>query len=45
MVETGAVPRVGFVRRQVSRIGRALTSPLLPDDYFALIRPTWSTEK
>jgi stearoyl-CoA 9-desaturase NADPH oxidoreductase len=45
MVETGAVPRVGFVRRQVSRIGRALTSPLLPDDYFALIRPTWSTRE
>ncbi|WP_073391058.1 ferredoxin reductase [Jatrophihabitans endophyticus] len=45
MVETGATPKVSFVRRQVSRIGRVLTSPLLPDDYFALVRPTWSTRE
>jgi stearoyl-CoA 9-desaturase NADPH oxidoreductase len=45
MVETGATPRVSFVRRQVSRIGRVLTNPLLPDDYFALIRPTWSARE
>src|SRR3954465_1014026 len=45
MVETGAKPTVSFARRQVSRIGRALTSPLLPDDYFALIRPRWSTRE
>lgn len=45
MVETGAVPSVGFVRRQVSRIGRVMTNPLLPDDYFALIRPGWSTRE
>ncbi len=45
MVETGATPKVSFVRQQVSRIGRALTSPLLPDDYFALIKPTWSTRE
>ncbi len=45
MVETGARPRVSFVRRQVSRIGRILTSPLLPDDYFALIQPRWSTRE
>jgi ferredoxin-NADP reductase len=45
MVETGATPKVSYVRQQVSRIGRALTSPLLPDDYFALIKPTWSTRE
>ena len=45
MVETGATPKVNVLRRQISRIGRALTSPLLPDDYFALIRPTWSTRE
>ena len=45
MVETGAKPRVSFVRQQVSRLGRALTTPLLPDDYFALIKPHWSTRE
>jgi ferredoxin-NADP reductase len=45
MVETGAKPRVGVLRQQVSRVGRALTTPLLPDDYFALIKPRWSTRE
>jgi ferredoxin-NADP reductase len=45
MVETGAKPDVSFLRRQVTRVGRALTTPLLPDDYFALIRPRWSTRE
>jgi ferredoxin-NADP reductase len=45
MVETGAKPSVSFVRRQVSRVGRALTTPLLPDDYFALVKPRWSTRE
>jgi stearoyl-CoA 9-desaturase NADPH oxidoreductase len=45
MVETGATPRVSFLRRQVTRIGRAMTNPLLPDDYFALINPKWSTRE
>src|SRR4051794_41806076 len=45
MVETGAKPRVSVVRQQVSRLGRALTTPLLPDDYFALIKPKWSTRE
>jgi ferredoxin-NADP reductase len=45
MVETGAKPSVSFVRRQVTRVGRALTTPLLPDDYFALIKPRWSTRE
>ena len=45
MVETGAQPQVSPLRRQVSRLGRALTTPLLPDDYFALIKPRWSTRE
>jgi stearoyl-CoA 9-desaturase NADPH oxidoreductase len=45
MVETGAKPQVSFARRQVTRVGRALTTPLLPDDYFALVRPRWSTRE
>jgi ferredoxin-NADP reductase len=45
MVETGAVPRVSWVRRKVTQFGKVLTSPLLPDDYFALIRPHWSTRE
>src|SRR3954454_13379369 len=45
MVETGAKPRVSFVRQQVTRLGRALTPPLLPDDYFALVKPRWSTRE
>ncbi|MDT4919594.1 MAG: stearoyl-CoA 9-desaturase oxidoreductase [Pseudonocardiales bacterium] len=45
MVETGAKPRVSFVRQQVTRLGRALTTPLLPDDYFALVKPRWSTRE
>ncbi|MEO9138016.1 MAG: ferredoxin reductase [Jatrophihabitans sp.] len=45
MVETGATPTVSFARRQVSRIGRIMTNPLLPDDYFALIKPHWSTRE
>jgi ferredoxin-NADP reductase len=45
MVETGAKPEVSWIRSTVSRVGRALTTPLLPDDYFALIRPRWSTRE
>src|SRR3954464_988844 len=45
MVETGAKPRVSFVRQQVTRLGRSLTTPLLPDDYFALVKPRWSTRE
>ena len=45
MVETGAKPHVSPLRRQVTRLGRALTTPLLPDDYFALIKPRWSTRE
>lgn len=45
MVETGATPKVSLLRSTVSRVGRILTNPLLPDDYFALVRPQWSTRE
>jgi stearoyl-CoA 9-desaturase NADPH oxidoreductase len=45
MVETSATPTVSWVRRKVSSVGRALTTPLLPDDYFALVKPRWSTRE
>jgi ferredoxin-NADP reductase len=45
MVETSATPTVSWARQKVSSIGRALTTPLLPDDYFALVKPRWSTRE
>jgi ferredoxin-NADP reductase len=45
MVETGATPDVSLLRKSISRFGRAMTTPLLPDDYFALIKPRWSTRE
>jgi stearoyl-CoA 9-desaturase NADPH oxidoreductase len=45
VVETGAVPRISGARRRLLRAARALTTPLLPDDYLALINPRWSTRE
>jgi ferredoxin-NADP reductase len=45
MVERGARPRVSRARRAVLHAARALTSPLLPDDYLELINPLWSTRE
>ena len=45
MVETGAEPRISAARRQFLKAARVLTSPLRPDDYFALINPRWSTRE
>lgn len=45
MVESGAVPRVSFLRKTVSKVGQVLTSPLMPDDYFALVHPDLSTRE
>jgi hypothetical protein len=36
MVERGAVPRVSVLRRSFARLARAMTTPLVPDDYIAL---------
>ena len=45
MVETGATPKISGVRRRTLRALRAMTTPLLPDDYLALINPRWSTRE
>lgn len=45
MVESAAVPKVSRWRRLVSDVGRAMTTPLLPDDYFALVNPRWSARE
>jgi stearoyl-CoA 9-desaturase NADPH oxidoreductase len=45
MVETGAAPQISPVRRRILRAAKALTTPLLPDDYLALINQKWSTRE
>ncbi|MEP7019677.1 MAG: ferredoxin reductase [Pseudonocardiales bacterium] len=45
MVETSARPEISTARRRALRLARALTTPLLPDDYLALINPKWSTRE
>jgi stearoyl-CoA 9-desaturase NADPH oxidoreductase len=45
MVEKAAAPRVSRWRRRALRAAEAMTTPLLPDDYFALLDPRWSTRE
>jgi ferredoxin-NADP reductase len=45
VVEKGAEPRVSPGRRRFLTAARGLTTPLLPDDYIALINPLWSTRE
>jgi stearoyl-CoA 9-desaturase NADPH oxidoreductase len=45
MVERGANPRISAVRRNALRVARALTTPLLPDDYIELLNPLWTTRE
>ncbi|HYF27631.1 MAG TPA: ferredoxin reductase [Baekduia sp.] len=45
MVERAATPRVPALRKALLRAARAMTTPLAPDDYLALIDPRWSTRE
>jgi ferredoxin-NADP reductase len=45
MPEKGAPPQVHPLARRVLSALRALSSPLLPDDYLELINPLWSTRE
>jgi len=45
MVERAATPRVSALRRNVMRFARAMTTPLVPDDYLALVNPGWSARE
>ncbi len=45
MVEKAAEPRISKARRSALKAARALTTPLLPDDYIELLNPMWSTRE
>jgi stearoyl-CoA 9-desaturase NADPH oxidoreductase len=45
MVERAAVPKVSTLRRGAMRLARAMTTPLVPDDYLALMNPAWSARE
>jgi len=45
MVERAAIPRVSRLRRGAMRLARAITTPLVPDDYLALMNPAWSARE
>jgi stearoyl-CoA 9-desaturase NADPH oxidoreductase len=45
MPERGARPKVPEVQRRLFKAARALTSPLMPDDYLEMINPLWSTRE
>src|SRR5580658_9809187 len=45
MVERAATPRISSLRRGAMRLARAITTPLVPDDYLALLNPAWSARE
>jgi ferredoxin-NADP reductase len=45
VVETGAKPEISPLRQRFLSATKALTTPLLPDDYLALLNPRWSTRE
>jgi ferredoxin-NADP reductase len=45
LAETGARPNVPKARQRILRAARALTTPLLPDDYLEMINPLWATRE
>src|SRR4051812_43675409 len=45
MVERGAEPKINPLHRRVLKGVRGWTTPLLPDDYLALMNPLWSTRE
>jgi stearoyl-CoA 9-desaturase NADPH oxidoreductase len=45
MPEKGAPPNVHPIQRGVLKALESLSSPLLPDDYLALVNPLWSTRE
>lgn len=45
MVERGATPRVPKLQRRLLDAARALTTPLVPDDYLELLNPAWSAKE
>jgi ferredoxin-NADP reductase len=45
VVERGADPEVAPWRRKLLQGAKALTTPLLPDDYIELLNPLWTTRE
>jgi len=45
VVEQGATPRVSKARKRALKAAKALTTPLLPDDYIELMNPMWTTRE
>ena len=45
MVEQGAKPAISKARRRALKAAKALTTPLLPDDYIELMNPMWTTRE
>ena len=45
MVQRAAEPRISSLRRRALGALRALTTPLLPDDYLGLLNPAWSARE
>jgi ferredoxin-NADP reductase len=45
MAERAAIPKTSAFRRQAVRALQAQTTPLLPDDYLALLDPRWSARE
>lgn len=45
MVERAAEPTVSEMRRRLMRAARAMTTPLVPDDYLGLLNPRWSARE
>jgi stearoyl-CoA 9-desaturase NADPH oxidoreductase len=45
MVERAAEPSTSALRRRAIRLARAMTTPLLPDDYLELLNPAWSARE
>ncbi|CAN5450693.1 ferredoxin reductase [soil metagenome] len=45
MPESGATPQISRARRALLQGARALTTPLVPDDYIELMNPLWSTRE
>ena len=45
MVERGATPKIKPLHSRLLKSARGWTTPLLPDDYLALMNPLWSTRE
>jgi ferredoxin-NADP reductase len=45
MVERAATPTTSALRRRLMGLAKAMTFPLVPDDYLGLINPAWSARE